>query len=111
MSSPAGRLAILVGGGPAPGINSAISAVAIEARNAGLSVLGIHDGFEHLIEGRTDQVRELTIEAVSRIHFAAMHARAIAAGTACLIIRSLKQKLDRFGDAPPGRPAYYHFRN
>jgi 6-phosphofructokinase 1 len=64
-----GRLAILVGGGPAPGINSAISSVTIEARNAGLSVLGIYDGFEHLIDGRTDMVRELGIEDVSRIHF------------------------------------------
>ncbi len=64
-----GRLGILVGGGPAPGINSVISATTIEARNRGLDVLGIYDGFEHLIEGRTDRVRELTIEDVSRIHF------------------------------------------
>ncbi|HEX5369959.1 MAG TPA: diphosphate--fructose-6-phosphate 1-phosphotransferase, partial [Dehalococcoidia bacterium] len=64
-----GRLGILVGGGPAPGINSVISAATIEARNSGLGVLGIYDGFEHLIEGRTDRVRELTIEDVSRIHF------------------------------------------
>jgi 6-phosphofructokinase 1 len=63
------RLGILVGGGPAPGINSVISAVTIEARNRGLGVLGIYDGFEHLIEGRRDRVRELTIEDVSRIHF------------------------------------------
>jgi 6-phosphofructokinase 1 len=63
------RLGILVGGGPAPGINSAISAATIEARNSGLPVLGIYDGFEHLIDGRTDMVRELGIEDVSRIHF------------------------------------------
>jgi 6-phosphofructokinase 1 len=63
------RLGILVGGGPAPGINSAISAVTIEARNAGLSVVGIYDGFEHLVEGRDDMVRDLGIEDVSRIHF------------------------------------------
>ena len=62
------RLAILVGGGPAPGINSAISAATIEARNEGLDVVGILDGFEHLIEGRADRVRPLTIEDVSRIH-------------------------------------------
>jgi 6-phosphofructokinase 1 len=62
-------LGILVGGGPAPGINSAISSVTIEARNSGLSVKGIYDGFEHLIAGRTDMARELTIEDVSRIHF------------------------------------------
>jgi ATP-dependent phosphofructokinase / diphosphate-dependent phosphofructokinase len=63
------RLGILVGGGPAPGINSAISAVTIEARNEGLQVIGILDGFEHLIEGRADMVRELSIEDVSRIHY------------------------------------------
>ena len=62
-------LGILVGGGPAPGINSAISAVTIEARNSGLNVIGMQDGFEHLIAGRTTASRELTIEDVSRIHF------------------------------------------
>jgi 6-phosphofructokinase 1 len=64
-----GRLGILVGGGPAPGINSVISAVTIEACNAGLRVLGIYDGFEHMIEGDGDHVRELTIGDVSRIHY------------------------------------------
>jgi len=62
-------LGILVGGGPAPGINSVISAVTIEARNSGLKVIGLQDGFEHLIAGRVDRARELTIEDVSRIHF------------------------------------------
>ncbi len=61
-------LGILAGGGPAPGINSAISAATIEARNLGLNVVGIEDGFEHLIEGRTDAVRWLDIDDVSRIH-------------------------------------------
>jgi 6-phosphofructokinase 1 len=63
------RLGILVGGGPAPGINSAISATVIEAVNEHLDVIGINDGYEHLMQGRTDTVRPLTIEAVSRIHF------------------------------------------
>jgi 6-phosphofructokinase len=62
-------LGILVGGGPAPGINSVISAVTIEARNSGLKVIGLQDGFENLIAGRDDKARELTIEDVSRIHF------------------------------------------
>lgn len=69
MSNERKRLAILVGGGPAPGINSAISAVTIEARNFGLDVLGLYDGFAHLVAGRTDMVRPLAIEDVSRIHF------------------------------------------
>ncbi len=63
------RLGILVGGGPAPGINSAIGAATIEARNSGIEVLGIYDGFEHLVAGRTDMVRPLSIADVSRIHF------------------------------------------
>lgn len=52
------RLGILVGGGPAPGINSVIGAVTIEAINSGLEVIGIYDGFEHLMKGRTDMVRQ-----------------------------------------------------
>lgn len=63
------RLGILVGGGPAPGINSAIGAVTIEARNSGWDVAGIYDGFEHLVAGRTDMIRPLSIADVSRIHF------------------------------------------
>ena len=63
------HLGILVGGGPAPGINSAISATVIEAVNEDLEVIGIYDGYEHLMQGRTDMVRPLTIEGVSRIHF------------------------------------------
>ena len=62
------RLAILVGGGPAPGINSVISSVTIEARKAGLDVIGIYDGFEHLVSGDDAYVRPLQIEDVSRIH-------------------------------------------
>jgi len=62
------RLGILCGGGPAPGINSVISAATIEAINSGWEVLGILDGFEHLIEGSTSQVQPLSIADVSRIH-------------------------------------------
>ena len=50
---------ILVGGGPAPGINGVIGAAALLARRRGHRVLGILDGFSHLMEGRTDRVREL----------------------------------------------------
>ena len=63
------RLGILVGGGPAPGINSALSAAAIAAIQANLDVVGIYDGFQHLMAGRTDMVRPLEISDVSRIHF------------------------------------------
>ena len=63
------RLAILVGGGPAPGINSVISAASIRAALEGVEVLGIEDGFEWIMRGDVEHVRPLTIEAVSRIHF------------------------------------------
>ena len=63
------RMGILVGGGPAPGINSAIAAAAIKALDEKVEVVGMFDGFEHLITGRTDMIRELKIVDVSRIHF------------------------------------------
>src|SRR5687768_5165762 len=62
-------LAILVGGGPAPGINAVISAATIEARNHGLRVLGCYDGFKWLAQGDTQHVIELQINDTSRIHF------------------------------------------
>ncbi len=62
-------LAILVGGGPAPGINAVIAAATIEARNRGVRVLGIYDGFEWLMRGDPTRVAELEIAEVSRIHF------------------------------------------
>jgi len=68
MNATPQRLGVLVGGGPAPGINSAINACAIEAVNSGLEVVGIYDGFEHLAKGRTDMVRPLSISDVSQIH-------------------------------------------
>jgi ATP-dependent phosphofructokinase / diphosphate-dependent phosphofructokinase len=62
-------LAILVGGGPAPGINAVIAAATIEARNHGLRVLGCYDGFKWLVQGDIDHVVELEINDTSRIHF------------------------------------------
>jgi 6-phosphofructokinase 1 len=66
---PHRRLAILVAGGPAPGINSVIGAATIRAVLEGLEVLGIRDGFEWLMQGDIDHITPLTIDAVSRIHF------------------------------------------
>ena len=63
------RLGILVGGGPAPGINGTIGAVTLEAGNRGLEVLGIYDGFSHLMAGVRDRVKILDHDEVSRIHF------------------------------------------
>jgi len=62
------RVGILCGGGPAPGINSVISAATIEAINSGWEVVGVLDGFDHLIRGETGHVMPLSIPSVSRIH-------------------------------------------
>lgn len=62
-------LGILVGGGPAPGINGVIAAATIEARNRGVRVLGFYDGFKWLARGDTSHVVEIEIDEVSRIHF------------------------------------------
>ncbi|MGB2692462.1 MAG: diphosphate--fructose-6-phosphate 1-phosphotransferase [Thermodesulfobacteriota bacterium] len=62
------RLAILVGGGPAPGINGVISAATIEAINQGIEVVGIRDGFRWISQGDTDHIEMLTIGKTSRIH-------------------------------------------
>ena len=66
---PKEKLGILVGGGPAPGINSVISAATIRALLQSVEVLGIRDGFDHLMKGRLEDIRPLHLGDVSRIHF------------------------------------------
>jgi 6-phosphofructokinase len=63
------KLAILVGGGPAPGINSVIGAATIRACLSGVEVIGIQDGFRWLMEGDLSRVSALSIGDTSRIHF------------------------------------------
>ncbi|HET9796041.1 MAG TPA: diphosphate--fructose-6-phosphate 1-phosphotransferase [Thermoanaerobaculia bacterium] len=63
------RLGILVGGGPAPGINSVISSATIRAALQGVEVVGIRNGFEGIMRGNVDDARPLTIGEISRIHF------------------------------------------
>ncbi len=63
-------VAIVVGGGPAPGINGVISAATIEAVNEGKEVVGIVGGFRSLFAGDKRSVIPLKIEYVSRIHTA-----------------------------------------
>jgi 6-phosphofructokinase 1 len=68
MSEKKGKVGIIVGGGPAPGINGVISAATIEAINQGMEVIGFVDGFKWLAEGDADHVKRLTIDDVSGIH-------------------------------------------
>ena len=62
------KMAILVGGGPAPGINGVISAATIEGINQGFDVIGLRDGYKWLAQGNTDHCRRLSIDAVKGIH-------------------------------------------
>ncbi|HEX9013986.1 MAG TPA: diphosphate--fructose-6-phosphate 1-phosphotransferase [Anaerolineaceae bacterium] len=61
------RLGILVGGGPAPGINGVINAVTNQAVQNCIAVTGIYDGFKHLMDGKVQGI-ELTPQNVSYIH-------------------------------------------
>ncbi len=69
MSQKPKRVGIVVGGGPAPGINAVIGAATIRAVLSGYEVVGILDGFSYLMKGDTSHVKQLSIEDVSRIHF------------------------------------------
>ena len=60
-------IGIVVGGGPAPGLNGVIHAVTIEAINNGYKVIGILEGFKYLAAGAPRFI-PLTIRDVSRIH-------------------------------------------
>jgi 6-phosphofructokinase 1 len=62
------RLGILVGGGPAPGINAVISAATIAALNQGLEVFGVLEGFKRLVRRDASALRPLVVDDVSRVH-------------------------------------------
>src|ERR1700676_4277116 len=63
-----GKLALLVGGGPAPGINGVISSVAIEAIEQGFEVIGFRDGFKWLVENDAEHFRKLSIDDAKAVH-------------------------------------------
>ncbi|MBX9680398.1 MAG: 6-phosphofructokinase [Gemmataceae bacterium] len=64
------KLALVVGGGPAPGINGVISAVTLEALNHGIEVYGIRDGYKRIVQ------RDLTaIEPLTRDNMRGLHTR------------------------------------
>lgn len=61
-------LGIVVSGGPAPGINSVIHAVVIEARKLGIRTFGFNSGFQAVCLKDLSAVRSIEIEQISRIH-------------------------------------------
>ena len=60
-------IAILCGGGPAPGINAVISSISRTFLRSGYRVLGIHDGYKGLLKGNS-QIEEIDIHFADRIH-------------------------------------------
>ena len=58
---------MLVGGGPAPGLNGVINSVTLAARARGWRVLGVPKGFSQLMAGDVSGVRELTESDVDGI--------------------------------------------
>jgi ATP-dependent phosphofructokinase / diphosphate-dependent phosphofructokinase len=69
MSHGPKKVGILVGGGPAPGINAVIGAATIRAVLSGYDVVGIQDGFQWIMKGDTSKARPLAIDDVNHIHF------------------------------------------
>ena len=61
------RIGILVGGGPAPGINGVIHAATMAARRNHREIFGIYEGFKHLMEGEVVGI-PLLPGTVSYIH-------------------------------------------
>ncbi|MEW6600419.1 MAG: 6-phosphofructokinase, partial [Nitrospirota bacterium] len=62
------NLGIVVGGGPAPGINGVISAATVEAHNRGINVIGILDGFKWLFRGDAGKVIKLDHKNAWPVH-------------------------------------------
>eukprot|EP01105_Mastigella_eilhardi_P026229 TRINITY_DN7468_c0_g1_i2.p1 TRINITY_DN7468_c0_g1~~TRINITY_DN7468_c0_g1_i2.p1 ORF type:complete len:458 (+),score=132.80 TRINITY_DN7468_c0_g1_i2:174-1547(+) len=67
-----GTVGILVGGGPAPGINGVIASVTFYAARRGYHVLGIMEGFRWLIQPDAEEAKlhtmELTIASTELLH-------------------------------------------
>lgn len=62
-----GSIAILAGGGPAPGINSVISSVAKVFIKDGYKVFGLHQGYKTLFSDAPDMM-EIDFALADRIH-------------------------------------------
>ena len=59
-------IAILCGGGPAPGINTVVATVTKVFLKAGFRVLGIHEGYKGLLK-ENPEIEELTVEKADRM--------------------------------------------
>jgi ATP-dependent phosphofructokinase / diphosphate-dependent phosphofructokinase len=62
-----GTVAIICGGGPAPGINAVISSISRTFLKSGYRVLGIHDGYKGLLMENA-QMEDIDFHFADRIH-------------------------------------------
>ena len=58
------RIAVLTGGGDAPGMNAAVRAAARTAFNRGWDVMGVRAGYKGLVEGRTYPLDRRRLEGI-----------------------------------------------
>jgi 6-phosphofructokinase 1 len=65
MDRPIRRIAVNTGGGDAPGLNAVIRAIVLSALNRGWEVLGIHKGYEGLLD--TSKIVQLDRDSVRGI--------------------------------------------
>ena len=79
-------VAIICGGGPAPGINTVISTVAKVFLNDGYRVLGVQEGYKGLF-AESPQIKEFDFEHADRI---------FSRGGSTLIMSRHKPKDDEF---------------
>jgi len=64
VNSKVKRIGILTGGGDCPGLNAVIRGVTKPALDTGMSVLGILDGFEGLVEGRAKELKNNDVSGI-----------------------------------------------
>ena len=58
------RIGVLTGGGDCPGLNAVIRGVTKPAQDFGMTVYGILDGFEGLVEGRAKELTNLDVSGI-----------------------------------------------
>ena len=64
MAKKVRRIGLLTGGGDCPGLNAVIRGVTKPAQDYGMSVLGILDGFEGLVEGRAKEIKNSDVSGI-----------------------------------------------
>jgi 6-phosphofructokinase 1 len=58
------KIGVLTGGGDCPGLNAVIRGVTKPAQDLGMTVFGIHDGFEGFVEGKTTELRNEDVSGI-----------------------------------------------